>query len=58
MTLKELSSKLAKLEGKKHEASVGDVRELLAIICEELAQDSELVAELIKNGQRRIKRKK
>lgn len=34
MTLKELVSQIAKLEGKNHEASVGDIREILAILAD------------------------
>lgn len=32
MTMKQLASAIAKAEGKKHEASIGDVREILSII--------------------------
>jgi hypothetical protein len=32
MTLRKLATRLAKLEGKKHEASIGDIRELLKLI--------------------------
>jgi hypothetical protein len=32
MTLRELASYIAKKEGKRHEASVGDCREIIAII--------------------------
>jgi hypothetical protein len=32
MNKRELASKIANLEGKKHQASVGDVREILAIL--------------------------
>lgn len=32
MTLTQLASRIAKREGKKHEASIGDIREILRII--------------------------
>ena len=32
MTLNKLASKIAKREGKKHQASIGDIREILKII--------------------------
>ncbi len=40
MKIRELVSKIAKLEGKKHQASVGDVREILKIAFTELANMS------------------
>ena len=57
MTLKELASKISKLEGKKHEASVGDVREIIGLISDQLASDPALADLLIKNGKRRSKKK-
>jgi len=32
MTLNQLASKIAKAEGKKHQATIGDIREILKII--------------------------
>jgi len=32
MTIQTLASQLAKMEGKKHQASIGDIRELLRMI--------------------------
>lgn len=32
LTMNELASKIAKREGKKHQASIGDIREILKII--------------------------
>jgi hypothetical protein len=58
MTIKELVSKIAKLEGKKHQASVGDVREIVGLLCDALIVDAELVMELVKNGKRRSKKTK
>lgn len=61
MTIKELVSKISKLEGKKHQASVGDVREIIALVCDELVLDkipNATATALVKNGQRRAKRRK
>lgn len=58
MNLKELVSKIAKAEGKKHQASVGDVREIIGLVSDELAIDPTLGVLLIVAGQRRAKRKK
>lgn len=33
MTIQKLANQLAKIEGKKHEASVGDIREILRALC-------------------------
>lgn len=62
MTIKELCSRIARQEGLKHEASIGDVREIVGIICDELGrldapQMYEFVTALLKNGKRRAKRK-
>lgn len=34
MTLRKLASEVAKIEGKKSQARVGDIREILNIICQ------------------------
>lgn len=65
MTIKELCSKIAALEGLKHEASIGDVREIVGLVSDELFRDNEgrkhlrgpLVDVLLENGKRRAKRK-
>lgn len=61
MTLKELVSAIAKEEGKKHQASVGDVREIVGIISDLLWKfgndDFSLLKTILKNGERRAKRK-
>ncbi len=69
-TLKELVSKIAKQEGKKHQASVGDVREIVGIFADVIFQDgeevfcndvdsaiiaSDLVKKLYQSGERRAK---
>lgn len=40
MTLNKLASMIAKREGKKHQASIGDIREILRIICALDAEDT------------------
>ncbi len=47
MTQKELVTRVAALEGKKHEASVGDIREILRILAQ-LEADTGEVAALIR----------
>lgn len=54
MTLKELDSLIAKLEGKKSEVSIGNIREIRKIICE-LIQNPEILALMLKAG---LKKKK
>jgi hypothetical protein len=39
MRMRDLASVLAKREGKKHEATVGDVREVLSLLCDVLAEE-------------------
>ena len=39
MTLRKLASEIAKREGKKHQASIGDIREILKIIAEIEAEE-------------------
>lgn len=62
MTIKELVKLIVEKEGKKKEVSVGDVREIIAIISEVLATEDgqigrvETYANLVKNGKRRLKK--
>lgn len=59
MNIKELASIIAKKEGRKHQASIGDVRELLGIICDLYYNDPiQLIDLLGKHGQKRAKKKK
>lgn len=44
---RKLPSLIAKLEGKKHEASIGDIREILKIIKKEIAKNPELALEIL-----------
>lgn len=48
MTFETAASKLAKAEGKKHQASIGDVREILAIICRDVDVVSLINKEFVK----------
>jgi hypothetical protein len=61
MNIKELVSHIAEQEGKKHEASVGDVREIVGILSDlfysEDEFDNSLYSELYKNGKRRANKK-
>lgn len=55
MTMKKLASHIAALEGKKHEASIGDVREIIKLISIACASDPQVVSALIKNGAKLMK---
>jgi len=46
MSLKKLESAVAKIEGKKHQASIGDIREIIAIIVRLCGADKELRKDL------------
>lgn len=43
-----LASKIAAFEGKKHQASIGDIREILKIIRKLIYDDAEILCELLK----------
>jgi hypothetical protein len=58
MTLRELISKIAKQEGKKHQAGIGDIREIIGIISDEIHKDIKVAKSLLMNGMRRAKRSK
>lgn len=59
MTMRTLASQLALSEGRKHQASVGDVREILALLSDIVYADvmnfqrSSCYRVLIRNGKRR-----
>lgn len=61
MTINKLANKIAKAEGKKHQASVGDVREVVKLICVEFAAAQtegtlpELVSMFVKAGTKASK---
>jgi hypothetical protein len=54
MEFHELASILAKEEGKKHQATIGDIREILSILSEIMAEDEKVVEMLLENGRRKI----
>jgi hypothetical protein len=47
MTLRGLASKIAKLEGKKSQARIGDIREILKIFFQIYSEDQLAVTELV-----------
>jgi hypothetical protein len=58
MNLKELASKIAKDEGLKTQVSVGNIREIVGLLSDEIKKDPSLAVLLLQNGDRRAKRKK
>lgn len=58
MTIKDLCSKIAALEGKKHQASIGDIREIVGIISEAVVYDPNTLVLLTKNGLKRLDAKR
>jgi len=60
MKIKQLAADLAHLEGKKSQARIGDIREILAILGSMLltmdnVEYADTLNELIKSGKRRMK---
>lgn len=64
MKFNQLASHIAKIEGKKREVTIGNIREMVAIICEVLYAEKDFPAEIttykemMRIGQRRLARKK
>ena len=66
MTLNQLASKIAKIEGKKSQARIGDIREILGILAdlvhslpeEKMNEPSDPFQILWKAGRARAKRRK
>ena len=58
MTLKDLAVEIAKIEGKKSEARIGDIREILSILSDLSWADPRVYELIINNGGRRSKKKK
>lgn len=62
MTINKLASKIAKLEGKKSQAHIGDIREILSILSDLIFADYdstelEVYDLLLLNGMKRSKKK-
>lgn len=61
MKIKELVSHIAKFEGKKHEASVSDIREIIGILSDvvyaEKVEFSQIFKNIYMNGFKRSKKK-
>lgn len=57
--MQKLASKIAGVEGKKHQATIGDIREVLANLSDAIADDPATALVLWVNGiKRRMRRKK
>lgn len=56
MTLNQLASKIAKLEGKKSEVSIGNIREILGILSDLTLENPEITMLLLINGSKRKKK--
>ena len=62
MTLRKLASEIARREGRRSQARIGDIRESLAVLCDIIFEAEEESADLLQmlydNGKKRAKRKK
>lgn len=58
MTVRELASKIAKIEGHKSQSRIGDIREMISILADLSYQSEEPIQAIIKLGIARAKRKK
>jgi len=58
-TIKGLASAIAKREGKKSQARIGDIREILSILSDIIHEyeGSDIITMLINNGEKRAKKK-
>lgn len=48
MTIQKLCSEIAKREGKKSQASIGDIREIVKILRAMIAENPEVIVALVK----------
>lgn len=58
MTVRELASKIAKIEGHKSQSRIGDIREIVSILADLSYQSEEPIQAIIKLGIARAKRLK
>lgn len=56
MNIRELASKIAKIEGHKSQTRIGDIREILAILSDLSLTSPEAIHCIVKNGVTRSKR--
>lgn len=56
-TIPQIVSAIAAKEGRKHEAPVGDIREIVSIISDMVFDDDEVANVLKNNGRRRAKKR-
>lgn len=57
-TIQQLASAIAKKEGHKSQARIGDIREILAILSDMTYDSADVIQTLVKNGITRRKRMK
>lgn len=53
MTIQSLASKIAKIEGKKSQARIYDIREILGILSDMIYENMYIAAHLQNNGMKR-----
>jgi len=58
MTVNELASRIAKIEGHKSQARIGDIREIIGILADLSYESQEPLKAIIQSGIKRAKRKK
>ena len=58
MSPRVLASKIAKIEGHKSQARIGDIREIISILADLSYQSEEAIQAIIKLGIARAKRRK
>jgi len=55
MNLNELAVEISKLEGKKVNLSIGQIKEVIKIVCRLMYKNPVLVARMILNGKKQTK---
>lgn len=58
MNVRELASKIAKIEGHKSQSRIGDIREIISILADLSYQSEEPIQAIVKLGIARAKRLK
>ena len=58
MKIKQLVSAIAEMEGLKSQVSIGNIREIVGLVCDLMVSDNgETIVALVNNGHARGKRK-